>query len=147
MDTTKAGVIAGTVGAMASVPLGLFEKYILKIVKVSFLDYAAILTVGHGVTDFWHFLVALIGHLIFGIILGISFAFFINKTTNRDLLFKGAGYGAAIWLLTDGMGALYKLPLFKIEEPDDCLFILVDAVIYGVAMAYTLQRLTRKSWS
>jgi hypothetical protein len=144
MDTTKAGAISGAVGAVASVPLGLFEKYILKIVKVSFLDYASVLTVGQGVTDFWHFLVALIGHIVFGSILGIVFAFLINKTTNKDLLFKGAGYGSAIWLFTDGMGSLYKLPLFTAVEPDDCFFILVDAVIYGIVMAYVLQKLTNK---
>ena len=146
MDSAKIGAISGIIGAITSVPLGLFEKYILKIVKVSFLDYAAILTVGHEVTDFWHFLIAFIGHIVFGATLGIVFTFFIKKTTDENLLFKGAGFGSIIWLFTDGMGALYKLPLFKIEEPDDCFFILVDALIYGFVMAYTLQKLTQKLW-
>ena len=148
MDTTKLGAVSGTVGAIASIIPGLLEKNILKLAKLTFLDYASVLTVGHQATDIWHWLIAAIGHIIFGATLGVIFAFFIKKTGNDEsLILKGCGFGILIWLITLGVATLYKMPHFTIIDPSDCFFILVDAVVYGLVTSFTYQWLFKKASS
>ncbi len=149
MDTTKLGAISGAIGAAASIIPGLLTKQVFKIASVNFLDYAAVLVVGHKVNDIWQWLVAAAGHLVFGAALGVAFAFFIKKTGDASLLFKGGGFGASIWLLTLGMGTFFKLPHFKITAPGDSVFILVDAICYGVVLALSYQYIAdrRRNWS
>ena len=93
MDTTKLGAISGTIGAFASIIPGLLTRRLLKIAKLNFIDYAAVLVVGHKANTLWEWLIAALGHLVFGAALGVFFAFFIKKTTKESLLFKGGGSG------------------------------------------------------
>ena len=144
MDTTKLGAVSGTIGAIASIIPGLLEKNILKLAKLTFLDYASVLTVGHQATDIWHWLIAAIGHITFGAAMGIAFAFFIKKTNNESLIFKGCGYGALLWLVTLGIGTLFKMRHFTVVDPSDCFFILVDAVVYGLITSVAYRLLTKK---
>ncbi len=115
MDTTKLEAISGALGAAASIIPGLLTKRVLKIAQLNFLDYAAVLVVGHKVNDIWQWLMAAIGHLIFGAALGVVFAFFIKKTGGVSLLFKGGGFGAFIWLATLGMGTFLNCPILKLR--------------------------------
>lgn len=144
MDTTKLGAISGAIGAAASIIPGLLTKQVLKIAQLNFLDYAAVLVVGNKVNDIWQWLMAATGHLIFGAALGVVFAFFIKKTGDGSLLFKGSGFGALTWLATLGMGTFFKLPHFKITAPGDSFFILVDAICYGVVLALSYQYIADK---
>ena len=139
----------GAIGAAASIIPGLLAKRVLKIAQLNFLDYAAVLVVGHKVNNIWQWLVAAMGHLIFGAALGLAFAFFIRKTSDASLLFKGGGFGALIWLVTLGMGTFFKLPHFKITAPGDSFFFLVDAICYGVVLALSYQYIAdkRRNWS
>jgi hypothetical protein len=146
MDRTKIGAISGIIGALSSVIPGFLEKRVFHLTKVNFLDYAGVLVIGKEITNFWEWLISVTGHMVFGAFLGVAFAFFIKKTTEENLIFKGTGYGAFIWLSTLALGSYFKLPKFKATNPADCFFILVDALIYGFAMSYTLQKLSKKLW-
>jgi ABC-type xylose transport system permease subunit len=145
MDTTKLGAISGTIGAVASIIPGLLTRNLFKIAKLNFLDYASVLTLGHKVNDIWHWIIAVIGHLIFGAVLGVIFAYFIKKTSDESLILKGCGFGAAVWLVTLGLGSFFKLPHFKMTAPSDCFFILIDAVCYGVVLAFSYQHISNKN--
>jgi hypothetical protein len=107
------------------------------------LDYASVLTVGHQATDLWHWLIAVIGHTIFGAALGVVFAYFVEKTGQDGLIIKGTGFGAFIWLVTLALGSFYKIPHFKVLAPSDCFFILIDAIIFGLVTALVYQMLLR----
>jgi hypothetical protein len=79
MDTTKLGAFSGVIGALASIIPGFLEKNVFRIAKLNFLDYAAALILGHEATDIWNWLMAAVGHVVFGAALGVCFVFFIKK--------------------------------------------------------------------
>jgi hypothetical protein len=147
MDTTKVGAFAGTVGALVSIIPGFLTRRVFRIANLNFLDYSAVLVVGHSVNTIWDWLISAVGHIIFGSVMGVVFAYFIQLTSEEGILLKGTGFGAFLWLFTLSLGSFFKLPHFKLVNPGDCFLILVDAVVYGFTMSYTLQRLTKKSWN
>jgi len=148
MDTTKLGAILGTIGAAAGIIPGVLARRVFMIARVIFLDYAAVLTLGHKVNNIWDWIIAVIGHLIFGAFLGIVFAFFIKNTSSESSILKGGGFGAFIWLLTLALATFFKISHFRVTHPFDCFFILIDAVCYGVVLALSYRYIfnKRKYW-
>ncbi len=143
-DRLVAGGLAGIIGAALQQAYGLIAKAI-GITDRAFIDFAEILVLSKIFTGPLAFIVSSIAHLIVGLLLGVIFAYVIKLTSSNYYLLKGLGYGVVWWMLLMGFGTIFRLPVFSPIPPYAALSTLVGAAIYGLATAYTLGLLDKKT--
>ncbi len=69
----------------------------------------------------------------------------IKLTSSNYYLLKGLGFGVVWWMLLVGFGTIFRLPVVSPIPPSPALSTLVGAAIYGLATAYTLGILDKKT--
>jgi fructose-specific phosphotransferase system IIC component len=135
-----AGIIAGFVADLSNFLL----TKVFKIGKVGYQDFAAVLVYGKIARTTGEILFAHFVQLFFSALLGATFAFWIQRVSERFLIFKGISFGLFVWFFAFSVCQLYKLQ--NLNE-FDLMTVIVDniaAVIYGVLLGIALRWLYRK---
>jgi len=135
-----AGIIAGIIQygyGMVALRLGITDRIFGQFSDIIFggLVYSGILGT----------IISLLTHLAVTITFGVIFAYIIAKTSSRYYLLKSIGYGLLLWFFLSGFGAILRLPLFWHIPVQPALVVLGGAIIYGLALGYTLKLIDKKS--
>ncbi|MHB1419987.1 MAG: hypothetical protein ACYCX4_10495 [Bacillota bacterium] len=125
------GVISGVVIDIYSS----LNKAITGLIKLSFIDWMALMIYGDFAKNFWERLFAFGSHLIFTGLIGIAFAYFIRRVTSSGYYFKGWLYGVSTWMIIYAVSVIYRvngtIPIYL----DTALSNFIGASIYGLVLA------------
>jgi hypothetical protein len=143
-DRLVAGGLAGIIAGLIQYVYGLIVLK-LGLTDRIFGQYSDVLFSNRVYTGFLGAIMSILTHLAVTLITGVLFAYIIEKTSSRYYLLKGAGYGFVLWFLLSSFGTIYKMPLFTDIPAQSALVVLVGAIIYGIALAYILKIMDRKS--
>lgn len=144
-DKFSKGFWAGLAGALAMNFIDYIFSYLLHVTQRRFLDYAAVLIYGRLANNIWEAIFAQLTQILFSSILGIVFAYFLERATDKNYLLKGWIFAIAIWLLVFTMGLLYRLPLLWRPASETAFAHFIGSSIYGLVLAYSLHKLDKKS--
>ncbi len=143
-DRVIAGAISGAVGSTVQIlfefffkVMGFTDRYVVDMAKVFIMykTFPGILSTIVGTT----------AQLFIGAILGIGFAYLIQKTSSKYYFIKGLGYGGIIWVFFGTFGSLFKIPLFTVIPPNAAFLLLIGAFVFGIVTSFTLKYLEEKS--
>jgi hypothetical protein len=143
-DRGIAGFIAGASASIVQIIYGHIMK-IIGLTDRTFTDFARIFIMYKEYPGVASFFIGFITQIILGSILGTVFAFYIKKNHSNYLYLKGVSIGTLAWLLFGISGTVAKLPLFYKLPPKPAIVTFVGALIYGIALAYFLNLLEKKS--
>lgn len=145
-DRLVAGMIAGSVGSIVTIIMGLIWKS-LGLADRAFYDFSTTLFGKSTYADkgFPGFLMGVITQVAVCVIFGIIFAYIIKATSNRYLYIKGLGFGFIIWMLLSSFGTIYNIPLFADIPLNVAYTTLTTALTYGFIMAWTLKIIDSKT--
>lgn len=137
-DRITGGAIAGIIGAVVQNLYGLIVKGV-GLTDITFVDFATVIAFGKSTHGIIGSITGLLAHLTLGMIFGTLFALIVMKTSSKYFLLKCIGYGAALWFITLGLGAIFKLPVFTGIPPVSQLTTFVGAIVFGLANGYSLK--------
>jgi hypothetical protein len=143
-DRFTAGLISGMSASLVQIIYGLIIKAI-GLTDRTFTDFARIYIMYktyHGVVPF---LIGFFTQIILCALVGVGFAFLIEKTSSKYLYIKGLGTGAIIWLFFGMSGTMFRLPLFFKLPPIPALITFIGALIYGFFLAYFFKLVETKT--
>ncbi len=143
-DRLLTGALAGLIGSVAQNIYGQIAKG-LTITDRAFLDFAEVALLNRTYGGFLGIVTGTLSHLVFGILVGVLFAYLLRKTSSNYLYLKGLGMGIAIWFFSLAIGTLFKLPMFTEIPPGPALTMFVGALLWGAVTAFTLKMLERKT--
>ncbi len=143
-DRLIAGGLAGLIAGVIQNAYGAIVKAV-GITDRSFSDFAEVLVMNKTAQTITGGIVGFIGHIIVGIMFGVLFSYIIFLTSHKYNLLKGVGYGAILWFLLMGFGTIFNLTQFKDIPPVPALTTFIGALIYGVALAYSLKMIDQKT--
>ena len=141
-DHLVAGVVAGIAGISVQTIYALLIKYFGLTDRI-YIDFAQVIIMSENRPGISAFFIGLIAQLVIGGMFGVVFAFIEKFTSSRYYLLKGVFFGAVLWFLLTGFGTMWRLPVFH-EMPTYAAYSsLIGALIYGIALAYTMKLLEK----
>ncbi len=143
-DRLVAGGLAGIIAGLIQFGYGMIVKS-LGLTDRIFGQFSDIVFGGRVYTGPLGFILGILTHLAVTITFGVLFAYIIEKTSSRYYIIKSVGYGFLLWFFLSGFGTVLRLPLFEYIPAQPALVILVGAIIYGLALGYTLKIIDKKS--
>ena len=144
MDRFMRGLIAGLTGAIAMNLWSYFSFFVLKYSKMTFMQWAAILALGHKAANAAEVIFAQAAQFTWAAVLGIIFAFLVPQITSRDYLLKGAFWGFATGFLQFVITKLFQVPGLETLPIGTAVSNAIGAIIWGLVMAQTLYLLDNK---
>lgn len=139
-DRFVCGYIAGAVGGVVMALIN-FTAFSLGLSQTRLLDLAGIVFLGSVPATLAEQILSQLIQLEHAAVAGIVFAYLIPRIGSSHLVFKGATFGATIWLIIFGIGALYKLPLYNNISWTTVASHLLTSLLWGAAAAFVLVRL------
>ncbi len=143
-DRLVAGGLAGIIAGLIQYAYGLIVL-ILGLTDRIFGQFSDIVFGGRVYSGILGIILSILTHLAVTISMGVLFAYIIEKTSSRYYILKSVGYGFVLWFFLSGFGTIFRLPLFVNIPAQPALVILVGAIIYGLALGYTLKMIDKKS--
>lgn len=116
-----------------------FISFTLNWVEVRFLDWAGVFIFGRQPGGAVEIAVSLAGQLFFTALLGVLFAYLIPLTTSKSYIFKGLVYGLAVWFANYAIVILFKVPTLTRFGLGTVTSNITGALIYGLALAWSLK--------
>lgn len=145
-DLVLLGGIAGVLGHLArdiwsyfAKQLGLAKFYIWQRTADLFID-------GKEIHSFFGTLVGILGDIVFGAVLGVTFVYFLKFTNAKNIIIKGWGMGMASWLLLYAI-LLGTLPGSQGTAPKDALSnvsAFIGHSIFGITLGIFVQILLKR---
>jgi hypothetical protein len=143
-DRFTQGLIAGIIGWLPQTIFTFIMLHVFHIIKLSYFDFAAVLTFNHKPQGFLQNLVALLVAMAFLGLAGVSFSMFIKVISNQNILLKGCVYGASIWFIISSIVSIFQIKdLYPIDFSTSTIN-LIAGILWGIVMAWTLLFLNRK---
>jgi len=144
-DRLTQGFLAGVVGWVPEALFTLPMYGIFHLVKLRYLDYAAILAWGNSPQGLVQSLFAEFVVIIFLGFLGILFTMLIKIVFSDNFVFKGWLFGAVFWFAIFSIFAFFKIKgIVGVVDFKTAFFNLVGASIWGIAMTLVLLFLNRR---
>ncbi|KUO53408.1 MAG: hypothetical protein APF76_09205 [Desulfitibacter sp. BRH_c19] len=143
-DRATAGAIAGILGAITQDIYGLTVKGI-GLTDRAFIDFAKVIAFRTATSGTLSFITGLVVHLTLGMMFGLLFSYIISMTSSNFYYYKAIGYSAGLWFWTLAVGSMVNLPLFAGIPVISQITTFVGALIFGLAMAYSLKLLENKT--
>ena len=141
-DRLIAGAVAGTVAILIQTIYALTIKS-LGLTDRIYIDFAKVIIISENRPGLSAFFIGLIAQLVIGGMFGVVFAFIEKFTSSRYYVLKGIFFGAILWFLLTGFGTMWRLPVFH-EMPTNAAYsTLIGALLYGIALAYTMKLLEK----
>jgi hypothetical protein len=143
-DKMITGAFAGIIGAVLQDIYGYLSK-VIGLTDRGYIDFARAVTFYTIKEGPLETIMALIAHIIWDLLLGILFAYIIDRTSKSYYYLKAFIYGLALWFIIQVLGTLFRLPLFFNIPALAALLTLIGAVIYSFGIAYTFSFLERRN--
>lgn len=137
-DRVTRGIIAGAIGAVIQ-DIYSYTLIIFGLLDRAYLDYARAMIMYKDYKGILATLVGFLGHMMADILFAVIFVYIIKNPSSRFYLLKGAVFGGIIWYVLNGLGTLFRLPVFTVIPPGSALAMFIGAEIYGLVIAYTLK--------
>ena len=142
-DRLTQGFIAGA-GAWPIQILFTGTMYWLRVTKLRYLDFAAVLTFNHLPKGFLEVIFAEVVVIIFLGVLGIGFSMLIALVSSKNLFFKGWLYGTFMWFAIYAAMTMYKLKHIYPVNTKTAVISLLAASLWSIVMTWILLFLNRK---
>lgn len=143
-DRFMNGLLAGTIGGIAAGASDILLVDILKLGSLRFADFAAILLLGTKPDTFVEYVFGKIGHVGFSAGLGVIFAYLVQLISSNYLYIKGVFFGLATWFFVYAVTLLFRVPGLTSISINSAVVDYVGSAIYGLVLAYALQRLEKR---
>ncbi len=141
-DRVTAGLISGIIAGIAmniidwiAVFLGLYRERLL--------DWAAVLLYGHLPRTTMEIAFAQLCQILFAGFLGLIFSSLLLKFSSGNYLVKGWTFSILAWFSIYGISIAIRLPNFTQHEFLATVSHFISASIYGLVLAYTLNKLEK----
>ncbi len=142
MDRTSKGFIAGVGAGLIVSAINLPAYYWFHIIKIRFLDWAAILVLRGFPQNGLETIFALIQQLFWDGGMGIIFAFLLPKISWRGYKTKGAIYGILLSFIFCSLAIMFRLPFLSEKVPlETVLFNNLCVILWGIIVAVILKKL------
>ncbi len=144
-DRFTRGFIAGAAAGILQDVID-YVLYLLRIVELRYLDWAAIILFRHEQANgFSETSFALVAELFFSGILGIAFAYLIPRITSRNYFFKGWLYGVTVWFAIYSIMVLFQVRGLHAVDFSTAVADFITSSVYGLALAAVLLWLDKTS--
>ena len=144
MDRFKRGFIAGILAGIIVFIIGLILYY-LNLTDLLWMNFAAVMIFGRKPLLLGERVFAEIAVLFFGGLMGIVYAYLIERINSEDHLLKGFVFSETIWFSSFAITLLFDVPEFRIIIFKSSLVNFVLAAIWGLGTSEILHRIdTRK---
>lgn len=143
-DRYTTGFMVGVIAGLIADAVSFILSNLLKMGKVSYEDFAAVLIYGSRASTVPEIIFAHLVQLFFSALVGALFVFWIRKVTDRFLIFKGICYGLFVWFFAFSVAQLYKLQFLSRLDLITVIQNYVAAITYGVVLGLTLRTLDKK---
>lgn len=137
-DRLVNGALAGTAGAVVQNTYA-FTLILAGYKGPSYVDYGKAIVFYKTIEGPSALALGLIGHFVWNIILGVIFAYIIMLTSSRYYLLKGIIYGLVVWFLIKMGSSMFEIAEIVEINPAAAAVFLSGAILFGVAIAYTLK--------
>ncbi len=144
MDRTLKGFIAGIGAGLIVSAINLPAYYWFHIIKIRFLDWAAILVLRGLPQNAVETIFALIQQLLWDGVMGIIFAFLLPVISWRGYKTKGAIYGILLSFIFSSLAIMFRLPFLSEKAPlDTVMFNNLCVILWGIIVAIILKKLEK----
>ena len=135
MDTFFRGLIAGfTAGIVKDIP-DFFLHSVFHFKKLSFWDYAGVVTFNKMPHSFIEHVVAFGFQLIFSTGLGIVFIFLASKVVKtKHYLLEGLVFGSSVWFIITAAIKVFRITELQTKGLSDPLITLLLSMAYGLLL-------------
>jgi hypothetical protein len=140
-DRMLSGFIAGLIGGVVLNAWNLLATYVLGFGRVRLMDFISVLELGFSPKSTGQALFSLGIHLVWTGFLGSVFAYLIPLTTSRNYLFRGWLYSSVVWILTNALATMSRLPGIAKVSLTASISSAFGATVYGLVLGYVLKRL------
>ncbi len=132
-----AGFIAGTVmNILSFILIGL-----LNFGEDHLFDYSGELLFGQAPVTSAEIAIALFAHLVWAAFLGVFFAYVLLLIGSSYILYKSWLFSVISWFLLYSLGILFEVPLLKTNNAATTASHLITAIVYGLILGATLEKL------
>ncbi len=144
MDRTLKGFIAGISAGLIVSAIHLPAYYWFHIIKIRFLDWAAILVLRGLPQNAVETIFSLIQQLLWDGVMGIIFAFLLPAISWRGYKIKGAIYGMLLSFVFCSLAIMFRLPFLSEKAPlETILFNNLCVILWGIIVAVILKKLEK----
>lgn len=135
-----AGVIGGISAAIISIPL-----YILKLITLRLMDFAAILVLGKEPRGTFEIIYGFLLHWGFSGILGVFFAYLVNHQiiTNKHLWVKGGLFGLGSWFIINVLSTVFRVKKIMVIPVGTATILATASLFVGIVMALVFEWLMK----
>lgn len=142
MDRTLKGFIAGIGASLVVNAIQLPAYYWFHIIKIRFLDWAAILVMRGLPQNTAETIFALVQQLLWDGLLGSIFALMLPHISSKGYPIKGAIYGALLAFIFCSIAIMFRLPFLTEKVPlGTVLFNELCVLLWGIILAVILKKL------
>jgi hypothetical protein len=138
-DRYTIGFIVGTIAGLIADSISFLLTHVLKFGKVGYEDFAAVLIYGSKASTVPESIFAHLVQLFFSALVGVLFAFWIQRVTDRFFVFKGICFGLFVWFFAFSIAQLYKLQFLNQIDLVTVLQNYIAAIIYGLVLGFALR--------
>jgi len=132
-DRLTRGLIAGIAAGIIQDVLD-YTAYLLNLSQLRYLDWVGIIVFGAKPVTRGETFLALGGEIFFSGILGVIFAYLIQKINSSNIFLKGWLYGVVIWFGTYSVMTLFKVEGFVKIDFYTALSDVITSSIYGLVL-------------
>jgi len=144
MDRTFRGFIAGISAGLIVSIIHLPAYYWFHIIKIRFLDWAAILFMRGLPQNTAETIFAWVQQLIWDGIMGIIFALILPQISSKYYSIKGAIYGVFLSFIFCSIAIMFRLPYLAEKVPlVTVLFNELCVILWGIILAVILKKLEK----
>lgn len=142
-DRYVRGALAGVIGGVA-MDVWSYISAALDFGKIRFVDWSSVMIFGYLPVTKAEEILALVGQVIFSMLLGIVFVFMVPAISSRNLWFKGMSYAFGVWFLILIITLLFNVKHLVPIYFATALSNFIGALIYGLVLASMLMKITPK---
>lgn len=142
-DRLTRGFIAGAAGWPPQIAFTA-TMFKLRLTKLRYLDFAAVLTFNHRPQGWPEVLFAEAIVIIFLGVLGIIFSLLIPVLSSKNIFFKGWLYATFTWFAIYAAMTMYELKHIYPVDTMTAFYSLVTASVWGIAMVGVFLFLDKK---
>jgi len=145
MNKLTFGFFAGVCAGIIKNGLDLWVYYGIGFQHHRYLDHASGILLGRPADNLLQALFFLFIDLWFTGLMGLLFTLLIPHLQNKHYLFRGWLFGTTLWFAIHSFGSVLRIPTFNQMLLATLILHFVTDSIYGVALAFLVERHNKQS--
>jgi len=138
-DRVLAGFISGILAAVGADILN-WVFYYLNFADRQFLDWAAVIFLGHLATNVLEVVIMQIAQIVWDGLMGIIFIMIIPTIKSHGIVLKGIIYAISLLFIFRATSVLFDLPYLKSLTMGTFLSNALCSIVWGVLIALIIKR-------